>query len=322
MTVFGSEMHIVTFFIIAVQLILLTNFVIISLKKRDSKSTNRFIWFTISLISYNFFSGIFPDTNIPIPLSIQYIVAYGVGLYTALYYVYYVYSEFDIGHLKFFTLRHLMIILISAFIFFFVLPLIIWQDIGIAKYSFIFIPVAVAIAFLVKISTPLIELYKEKGGATNRFYRDRIATGYLTLLSIVLMPIIVALGDFQVVEQLIVNAGYFVLAVALIRINIYQDLKIEQFLHRLGYTDDAREAKNIAILKYFSKLDLSKREIEVANLILEGKSYKQIGSYLFIAEGTVSKHASNIFKKAEVQNRREFERRFKGKRIFVPALCE
>ncbi|MAM17359.1 LuxR C-terminal-related transcriptional regulator [Muricauda oceani] len=314
MTVFGSEMHIVTFFIIAVQLILLTNFVIISLKKRDSKSTNRFIWFTISLISYNFFSGIFPDTNIPIPLSIQYIVAYGVGLYTALYYVYYVYSEFDIGHLKFFTLRHLMIILISAFIFFFVLPLIIWQDIGIAKYSFIFIPVAVAIAFLVKISTPLIELYKEKGGATNRFYRDRIATGYLTLLSIVLMPIIVALGDFQVVEQLTVNGGYFVLAVALIRINIYQDLKKEQFLHRLGYTDDAREAKNIAILKYFSKLDLSKREIEVANLILEGKSYKQIGSYLFIAEGTVSKHASNIFKKAEVQNRREFERRFKGKR--------
>lgn len=314
MTVFGSEMHIVTFFIIAVQLILLTNFVIISLKKRDSKSTNRFIWFTISLISYNFFSGIFPDTNIPIPLSIQYIVAYGVGLYTALYYVYYVYSEFDIGHLKFFTLRHLMIILISAFIFFFVLPLIIWQDIGIAKYSFIFIPVAVAIAFLVKISTPLIELYKEKGGATNRFYRDRIATGYLTLLSIVLMPIIVALGDFQVVEQLTVNGGYFVLAVALIRINIYQDLKKEQFLHRLGYTDDAREAKNIAILKYFSKLDLSKREIEVANLILDGKSYKQIGSYLFIAEGTVSKHASNIFKKAEVQNRREFERRFKGKR--------
>ena len=314
MTVFGSEMHIVTFFIIAVQLILLTNFVIISLKKRDSKSTNRFIWFTISLISYNFFSGIFPDTNIPIPLTIQYIVAYGVGIYTALYYVYYVYSEFDIGHLKFFTLRHLMIILISAFIFFFVLPLIIWQDIGIAKYSFIFIPVAVAIAFLVKISTPLIELYKEKGGATNRFYRDRIATGYLTLLSIVLMPIIVALGDFQVVEQLTVNGGYFVLAVALIRINIYQDLKKEQFLHRLGYTDDAREAKNIAILKYFSKLDLSKREIEVANLILEGKSYKQIGSYLFIAEGTVSKHASNIFKKAEVQNRREFERRFKGKR--------
>ena len=314
MTVFGSEMHIVTFFIIAVQLILLTNFVIISLKKRDSKSTNRFIWFTISLISYNFFSGIFPDTNIPIPLSIQYIVAYGVGLYTALYYVYYVYSEFDIGHLKFFTLRHLMIILISAFIFFFVLPLIIWQDIGIAKYSFIFIPVAVAIAFLVKISAPLIELYKEKGGATNRFYRDRIATGYLTLLSIVLMPIIVALGDFQVVEQLIVNAGYFVLAVALIRINIYQDLKIEQFLHRLGYTDDAREAKNIVILKYFSNLDLSKREIEVANLILDGKSYKHIGSYLFIAEGTVSKHASNIFKKAEVQNRREFVRRFKGKR--------
>ncbi len=310
MKVFGSEMHIVTLLIIAIQLVLLTNFVLTSLKKRDSKSTNRFIWFTISLISYNLFSGLFPDEKIPIHTTIQYIVAYGVGLYTALYYVHYVYSEFEIGHLKYFTLRHLMAVLISSFILCFVLPLLIWNDLEIARKLFIFIPVIVAIAFLYRISTPLMKLYREKEGIINRFYRNRIATGYLALLSIVFMPIVVAFGDFQVIEQLVVNAGYFVLAVALIRINIYQDLKKEQFLHRLGYSDEMEKNKSIAILRYFYGLDLSKREIEVANLILDGKSYKQIGKYLFIADKTVSKHASNIFKKTGVKNRNSFQLEF------------
>lgn len=310
MKVFGSEMHIVTFLIIIVQLIFLVNFTITSLKQRDSQSTNRFIWFTISLISYNFFSGIFPDSDIAIPLIAQYIVAYAVGLYTALYYVHYVYSEFDIGHLRFFTLRNLMVVLISAFLFFFVIPLVLWRDISVAKYAFIFIPVAVAIAFLYKISIPLKNLYREKQGAVNRFYRDRIATGYLALLSIVLMPIVVAAGDYQVVEQLTVNAGYFLLAVALIRINIYQDIKKEQFLHRLGYTDNMEADKDIAILEFFARLDFSKREVEVAHLILDGKSYREIGKYLFIAEKTVSKHASNIFKKSGIRNKTEFQAKF------------
>ncbi|WP_417364018.1 response regulator transcription factor [Galbibacter sp.] len=59
--------------------------------------------------------------------------------------------------------------------------------------------------------------------------------------------------------------------------------------------------------------DLTRREIEVALSILGNLSYKNIAKDLFIAESTVSKHASNIFKKTGVKNRREFLNRFKKK---------
>ena len=44
--------------------------------------------------------------------------------------------------------------------------------------------------------------------------------------------------------------------------------------------------------------------------ILEDKNYKQIAKDLFIEESTVTKHASNIFKKTEVKNRGEFLKAF------------
>ncbi|WP_342667696.1 helix-turn-helix transcriptional regulator [Aquimarina latercula] len=47
--------------------------------------------------------------------------------------------------------------------------------------------------------------------------------------------------------------------------------------------------------------------------ILSNLSYKNIAKDLFIAENTVSKHASNIFKKTGVKNRLEFLQRFRKK---------
>ena len=44
---------------------------------------------------------------------------------------------------------------------------------------------------------------------------------------------------------------------------------------------------------------LSDREIEVAELILDGHSYKEIGSRLFISAKTVEHHASHIRQKLD-----------------------
>lgn len=56
------------------------------------------------------------------------------------------------------------------------------------------------------------------------------------------------------------------------------------------------------------RLRLSPRESEVATRILQGATYRDIADNLFIAEGTVRFHAHHIFEKAEVANRRSFER--------------
>jgi len=44
---------------------------------------------------------------------------------------------------------------------------------------------------------------------------------------------------------------------------------------------------------------------DIAKLVREGLTYKEIGEKLFIAERTVTKHIQNIFEKAEVSNKIE-----------------
>jgi DNA-binding NarL/FixJ family response regulator len=50
---------------------------------------------------------------------------------------------------------------------------------------------------------------------------------------------------------------------------------------------------------------LSKRELEVLKLMAQGKSNKEIGSALFISEGTVKSHGKAIFAKLNVVSRTE-----------------
>lgn len=68
---------------------------------------------------------------------------------------------------------------------------------------------------------------------------------------------------------------------------------------------------------YFPKLDrsrpgvksknniysLTKREFQIAKLIVDGKSYKDISEELVIAQETVKTHISNIYKKTNVSNK-------------------
>ncbi len=51
--------------------------------------------------------------------------------------------------------------------------------------------------------------------------------------------------------------------------------------------------------------ELTKREVEVLGLLVEGRSYRQIGEALFISVNTVKNHAYSLFRKLEVASRHE-----------------
>jgi len=62
-----------------------------------------------------------------------------------------------------------------------------------------------------------------------------------------------------------------------------------------------------AIMDIFKARDLSDREIEIASLIVnEGLNNNEIANKLFLAPITVRKHASNIYRKFDVNDRTEF----------------
>lgn len=74
----------------------------------------------------------------------------------------------------------------------------------------------------------------------------------------------------------------------------------EEFLDEIASAEKADGAK-VADTKY----SLSERETEIARLIAEGSTNKEIAKELFIAENTVKVHVKNILKKLELRNRQQ-----------------
>jgi DNA-binding CsgD family transcriptional regulator len=54
---------------------------------------------------------------------------------------------------------------------------------------------------------------------------------------------------------------------------------------------------------------LTKRELEVLTLVIEGKSSKEVAEILFVSKRTVDFHLANIYEKLEVTNRVQAFRR-------------
>ncbi|MEH7883394.1 response regulator transcription factor [Bacillus sp. JJ1609] len=76
--------------------------------------------------------------------------------------------------------------------------------------------------------------------------------------------------------------------------------RISKVLHSMEHT-------SVKENKVKEQLDdvLTPREIEVVELIMQGKSNKQIGNELFLTEGTVKNYTSRILDKLELNNRTE-----------------
>ena len=69
--------------------------------------------------------------------------------------------------------------------------------------------------------------------------------------------------------------------------------------------------------KQLEKLNLSKREYEMLQLINDGLSNQQIADKLFVSENTVKKHVSNLFLKLDVERRTEAIKKGKELRIIA-----
>ncbi len=62
---------------------------------------------------------------------------------------------------------------------------------------------------------------------------------------------------------------------------------------------------NIDLTEKFNKLDLSKREIEVLHLIVDGHNNDEIAQQLFVSKNTIKTHIKHIYSKLDVRNRIE-----------------
>lgn len=62
----------------------------------------------------------------------------------------------------------------------------------------------------------------------------------------------------------------------------------------------------------FSKYNLTKREKEIAKLLMEGHSYKEIASESFISMATLNTHIRNLYEKLGIHSRSEMAAKFRN----------
>jgi two-component system NarL family response regulator len=76
---------------------------------------------------------------------------------------------------------------------------------------------------------------------------------------------------------------------------------------RLAYSGESTLSGTVAakVAQSFSRPQLSDREKEVLHLLAQGRSNKEIGTSLFICEGTVKNHVKSILTKLDAMGRTE-----------------
>jgi len=303
---FGTSIHWTTFFYLLIDTFIVLLTLYFSRKKTRS-SLRRFLYLGILFIAYNATGGFLPVENFPGPFILQYIITYGVAIALCVYIVYYLYKEYDIVVLKFnSSIRNLAILASVSFVVLFLIPYFLTESLKSARFLFT-IPISI-IAFIF-----LFIFYRRIANPSNpnTFIVRRNKLSMVSVASIALLPICTVIGDYQWITFTVMNLAFF--AITAIEADRYlyfienNNRMYEVFALKKKQRDESVERKIIYE-------DLTRREIEVALSILSNLSYKNIAKDLFIAESTVSKHASNIFKKTSVKNRREFLKRFRKKK--------
>lgn len=303
---FGTSIHWTTFFYLLIDTFIVLLTLYFSRKKTRS-SLRRFLYLGILFVAYNATGGFLPIDDFPGPFILQYIITYGIAIALCVYIVYYLYKEYDIVVLKFnSSIRNLAILASVSFVVLFLIPYFLTDSLNSARFLFTIPISAVAFVFLFifyrRISNP---------SNPNPFIVRRNKLSMVSVASIALLPICTVIGDYQWITFTVMNLAFF--AITAIEADRYlyfienNNRMYEVFALKEKQRDESVERKIIYE-------DLTRREIEVALSILSNLSYRNIAKDLFIAESTVSKHASNIFKKTGVKNRREFLKRFRKKK--------
>lgn len=304
---FGTSIHWTTFFLLLIDLIILI-FAIIYSTRLKHNNINRFLILSFLFVLYNFTGGFLPYENFPGPFILQYIVTYSVSLTMGIYLFYYIYKEYDIRILEsFLTIKNLVIYGTICFLVLFLLPYFITNSVDKSRVYFTIPISAICIYFFIAFYKRLSFQRKTSPFALRRNRLSLISVGCMALL-----PVLTVIGDYQWLTFPIVNTSLFLILAIEIDRYIYL---LENRNKMIEVFDFYNKAQDSSLPDKFISDGLTRREIEIAVSILDNKTYKDIGEEFFIAEKTVSKHASNIFKKTNVHNRAEFLIRFGSKAI-------
>jgi DNA-binding CsgD family transcriptional regulator len=318
MLVFGTQMHIVTFLFVCVELVILFYLIIYRLARPDDRAAALDVILIILLLTYNITGGLLPDPNLPGSYFIQESIAYGTGFITPCYFPNYVYKGFALRKMKFHAFRGVYFFLVLPYLLF-VFLFYITANIDVAK-NVLIIPVLYAL-WVVNAVRKAIRL-KYFHHYDKRKSKEEIMVLFISLTPWIGLPVIAYFNLNQAVEAITTNTGFLLLLALHLKRNVEQlkeehlrliesERNLQNWNEKLQQEVDkrTREIEQLTMEERITTncrlYHLTNRETEIARLICRGITYKRIGELLFIAERTVAKHVQNIFEKVSVSNKLE-----------------
>ncbi len=207
MLVFGTEMHIVTFIFVSIEIVIFFYLLIYKLARPDDNTTLLNIVLIFLLIIYNVTGGLLPDPSLPGSFFIQNALAYATGFITPCYFPYYVYKAFGLEKMRFHAYKGVYLFLVIPYIIFVVVFAVTSNLITTQKV--LILPVLYALWVIYT----LINAIKFKYGnvLSSKESKEEIAVLFLSITPWVGLPIITYFNLGQVVEASITNTGFLLL---------------------------------------------------------------------------------------------------------------
>lgn len=266
--------------------------------KTHKRSDWRFLLLIIGFLLFNatsFYSLFEPGA---IDIRLQLLLANGCGIVLAIYYAVYLSIKFNKKEEKKASGKFLLPILIGTYLSGIFVAYIFDGNYMIAEGLFLALPIILSIAFCVSLEVQLRKL----GGV--KMPKEKKVTIYSSYAAIVLMtanPIISIITGYYDLNVSLINILFLLTVGAYMYRLVLEQRKESQALARIGFFTDPR-----SIFAY----ELSKRQLEVASMMLLDKTFAEIADELNLANNTVSKHASDIYRKTNTVNVEQFKQKF------------
>lgn len=200
----GTQMHIVTFLFVSIEIVIFFYLLIYRLARPDDKTAFLNIVLIFLLITYNITGGLLPDGNMPGSFFIQVALAYATGFITPCYFPYYVYRAFALEKMKFHAYKGIYLFLIIPYLIF-VLIFALTNKLDVAK-DLLILPVAYALWVIVSMIKAI--RYKYKNDFSSRQSKEEMSVLLLSLTPWVMLPVIDFFDMGQPVEASITNFGF------------------------------------------------------------------------------------------------------------------
>ncbi len=217
MLVFGTQMHLVTFIFVSIEVVIFFYLVIFWLARPDDRTVPLNLVLIFLLLFYNISGGLLPDPKLPGSYFSQLSIAYATGFITPCYFPFYVYKAFGLTKLRFHAYIGAYVFLLLPYLLF-VTAFALSGELRVAQILLIF-PVLYGIWLIISLYISIRYKYSNfKSGEA----KQELAVLLLSIAPWVSLPVIAVLELGQAVEASVTNFGFLLLFSLQVKRNVNQ----------------------------------------------------------------------------------------------------